>query len=98
MKGNSGNTEFGISVSFQSKIPLKTNSDKLITGAFSEKDNFSNLKKSDKTNLNIHEDYTKKEENDLTIFTKSHRHNQIVSLTEIDNMNLNENSMHLNPL
>ena len=72
--------ELGISTSFQLGIPLKTNPDRLITYALSEKDNFSNLEKLEKLNLNVNGGYTQKGENDLTIFTKSSRHNQRVSL------------------
>ena len=51
--------------------------------------NFSNPKDTNKSGLSCNED----DQNDMSIFTKSTRHNQIVSLlTEIDETNINEDS------
>ena len=85
--GNSEHTESGTSTSPPRKIPIKENTDGKIPDTPSGKINFSNPIHTNTSVLNCNED----DQNDMSIFTKSTRHNQIVSLlTEIDDTNINE--------
>jgi len=88
-KQNSENTESGTPFSPESKIPLESIADEKKTDTQSDK---TDSPKYAEINESM-SDEKEVSQNDLSTYTKSTRHNQIVSLlTEIDETNLNENS------